>query len=56
MFATNWIARAEYLHYEFANKRHFTPTTIAGLDHDLKLDVVRAGASYKFGGPVVARY
>jgi outer membrane immunogenic protein len=57
MFGTNWIARAEYLHYEFDSKLHFLPpSTLTGLSHDLKLDVVRAGISYKFGGPVVARY
>ena len=55
-FSSNWIARAEYLHYEFDGKTHFQPSLVAGINHDLKLDVVRAGLSYKFGSPIVAKY
>jgi outer membrane immunogenic protein len=58
MFAQNWIARAEYLHYEFEDKLHFQPGLVLGTPVDLKVDVVRAGVSYKFGwgSPIVAKY
>jgi outer membrane immunogenic protein len=63
-FASNWIARLEYLHYGFGGE------TLVGVNHpsfvpgargvftvgSTGYDTVRAGISYKFGGPVVARY
>jgi outer membrane immunogenic protein len=59
MFAPNWMARAEYLHYEFDSKLHFNPNPLFGIPTDLKMDVARAGVSYKFGwaaSPVAAKY
>jgi outer membrane immunogenic protein len=59
----NWIGRAEYLHYHFEDS-FFGPIVpgrpgfVIGIRYGAKtdLDVVRAGVSYKFGGPIVARY
>jgi opacity protein-like surface antigen len=52
LFDTNWLARLEYLHYDFGNSGS-TAFTGFGLPFsqsrgDLTLDVVRAGLSYKF--------
>jgi opacity protein-like surface antigen len=68
LFDTNWLARLEYLHYDFGNSGSssapalFLPvgTVSSQSSGDLTLDVVRAGLSYKFdpvgfaGGAVVA--
>ena len=61
---TNWLARLEYLHYDFGTAGNSTVTTITGgvaatstaVEGPLTVDVVRAGLSYKFGGawPVAA--
>jgi opacity protein-like surface antigen len=52
---TNWLARLEYLHYDFADSgsSFFTgaPSSSSG---NLTVDVVRAGVSYKFGQDQVA--
>ena len=63
---SNWIARVEYLHYDFGtveNTGSFSstdPTVSASADRGGRqtIEVVRAGVSYKFGadGPVVAKY
>ncbi len=50
---TNWLARLEYLHYDFGNSGSFVgPPTAAVITSqssgDLTVDVVRAGLSYKF--------
>ena len=55
---TNWIARLEYLHYDFGHSRaaqSFTnvnqgiPTVSVNTVGSQTIDVVRAGLSYKFG-------
>jgi opacity protein-like surface antigen len=53
LFDTNWLARLEYLHYDFGAS---ATTSVGGgfglpasqRSGDLTLDVVRAGLSYKF--------
>lgn len=66
----NWVVRAEYLHYQFGGASGALPlvsavpgaTCAPGLcnwavsSSNLKIDTVRVGLSYKFGGPVVANY
>jgi opacity protein-like surface antigen len=53
LFDTNWLARLEYLHYDFGNSGS-AATAGFGLaptlqsSGDLTLDVVRAGLTYKF--------
>ena len=55
---TNWLARLEYLHYDFGDAANSTSTTITGgaafpsvsSAGPLTVDLVRAGLSYKFGG------
>ena len=47
--ATNWLARLEYLHYDFGDSGStFSPDSSSSSGH-LTTDVVRAGLSYKFG-------
>jgi outer membrane immunogenic protein len=63
---TDWfILRAEYLHYSFGNDyslpRSANTSIGPGLNDHVTfktVDVIRVGASYKFGwgGPIVARY
>jgi opacity protein-like surface antigen len=53
LFDTNWLARLEYLHYDFGNTGSSFASSFAGAvssrrGGDLTLDVVRAGLSYKF--------
>ncbi len=48
MFTPNWLARVEYLHYEFENRNHFSPSLLIGRTYDLAIDVVRGGVSYRF--------
>jgi outer membrane immunogenic protein len=57
----NWIAGIDYKHIEFEkyNSTGITstlllPYTLTGID--TKIDQVTARISYKFGGPVVAKY
>lgn len=65
-FASNWMVRAEYLHVDLgtATGTVFLPTAACAnggpcgtsYARDLTYDMGRVGLSYKFGGPVVARY
>jgi outer membrane immunogenic protein len=59
LWNTNWLARLEYLHYDFGNSGNLTATFTAGTAIDsivasttwsrhLTADVVRAGVDYKF--------
>jgi opacity protein-like surface antigen len=52
---TNWLARLEYLHYDFGNTgSSFSNGTSTFSSGDLTSDVVRAGLSYKFGQDLIA--
>jgi opacity protein-like surface antigen len=56
LFNTNWLARLEYLHYDFGNSGSATSVSTFGVvttpgaltSRELTVDVVRAGLSYKF--------
>ena len=53
LFDTNWLARLEYLHYDFGNTGSAFASSFQGVvssrsSGDLTVDVVRAGLSYKF--------
>jgi outer membrane immunogenic protein len=66
MFAHSWILRAEYLHADLGNVTSTFSLPAADcytggpcgatLSKDVRYDIGRVGVSYKFGGPVVARY
>jgi outer membrane immunogenic protein len=69
MVATNWIVRAEYMYHRFEGATGTFPILSPGFSctaaanfrfqasaSDLEIHTLRAGLSYKFGGPVVARY
>ena len=67
MLDANWIVRAEYLHYDLGNVTDtfgFNGISPGGLPEPqsatwsrrFTYDTVRAGLSYKFGGPVIAKY
>jgi outer membrane immunogenic protein len=47
LWETNWLARAEYLHYDFGDSGNTFPT--GPTSGHLTADVVRTGLSYKFG-------
>ena len=59
---TNWIARVEYLHYDFGTLEPATavttttpgPGSFADRSGRQTIEVVRAALSYKFGDPAVA--
>ncbi len=66
IYNSNWLFRVEYLHYDFGDQGGLTGTGItrsvdgtsvttsstALTTGHLTADVVRAGLSYKFGGPI----
>jgi outer membrane immunogenic protein len=58
MLDTDWIARAEYLHYDFGS----VTNTLAAAQQSttwsraFRYETVRVGLSYKFGGPVQTGY
>lgn len=67
MLDANWMVRGEYLHADLGNVTNLlvldpVNSCFAGgpcgatFSRDVRYDIVRLGASYKFGGPVVARY
>jgi outer membrane immunogenic protein len=60
IYNSNWLLRVEYLHYDFGDRVSSanvstigasTSSTVLNNGH-LTADVVRAGISYKFGGPI----
>jgi outer membrane immunogenic protein len=66
MFASAWMLRAEYLHADVGNVTSafslpavdcvgFAPCG-ATLSRNVRYDIGRVGVSYKFGGPIVAKY
>jgi opacity protein-like surface antigen len=55
LWDTNWLARLEYLHYDFDNSgSSFSTGNPDSSSGHLTVDVVRAGVSYKFGQDQVA--
>ena len=67
MLDANWMVRGEYLHADLGNVTNvlsLDPVNScfaggpcgASFSREVRYDIVRVGASYKFGGPVVARY
>lgn len=56
-FAPNWSGKIEYMHYGFDSST--APTgTLSGppIALSLRIDTVKVGVNYRFGGPVAARY
>jgi len=67
IYNSNWLFRVEYLHYDFGNQGSAVASAItpqsssaatnltqgtSKITGTLTADVVRAGLSYKFGGPI----
>jgi outer membrane immunogenic protein len=60
----NWIVSAEYLHVDLGKIKASGPISDTGgtvnsaldFSSNLQSDIVRAGISYKFGGPAIAKY
>jgi outer membrane immunogenic protein len=50
LFDTNWLARLEYLHYDFGNSGSGadSQSLLSQTTGNLTVDVIRAGLSYKF--------
>jgi outer membrane immunogenic protein len=57
-FTPNWSARLEYRYTDFGTFRNASTFAFPGFsyEHDPVFHTVRGGISYRFGGPVVARY
>ena len=60
-FANNWSVKAEYDYLDFGTRRETLISVATGapaFQYDVRqrIDLVKAGINYKFGGPVVARY
>ncbi|UCF54911.1 MAG: porin family protein, partial [Bradyrhizobium sp.] len=66
-FGGGWSLKAEYLYVDLgrasATSTNLTnvafgafPSSLVTHSADIKSNIVRVGVSYKFGGPVVARY
>jgi opacity protein-like surface antigen len=51
---TNWLARLEYLHYDFGDSGSSFSGSSSQTSGHLTTDVVRAGLSYKFGQDLIA--
>jgi outer membrane immunogenic protein len=53
----NWSAKVEYMHFDFGHTLNYslTPPTFL-FNQNLRVDSVKVGINYLFGGPVVARY
>jgi len=60
-FAPSWSVKAEYNHLDFGTAREtvqpLTPA-VAPFDYDIRqrIDLVKVGLNYRFGGPIVAKY
>lgn len=56
-FTPNWSAKLEYMHYGF-DAVNAPPLTlnVPEIGTTLRLDTVKAGINYRWGGPVVAKY
>lgn len=56
-FSPNWSAKLEYMHYGFADldAPRLTINTVE-IGTSLRVDTVKAGINYRFGGPIVATY
>jgi outer membrane immunogenic protein len=59
-FSPNWTAFVEYNYLDFGTRNYtltdVTNTFTANFDVRDRVNVVKGGVNYKFGGPVVARY
>ena len=56
MFAPAWRARVEYRFSDYGRISNVSPAFQATYRHDPQFHTVRAGVSYSFGAPVVAKY
>lgn len=57
-FTPNWSARLEYRYTDFGTFRNNSTVSFPGFsyEHDPVFHTVRAGISYRFGGPMVSTY
>jgi outer membrane immunogenic protein len=59
-FSQNWSAKIEYNYMDLGTVRaHFTSPVTAftsDVDNRERINVVKVGINYRFGGPVIARY
>ncbi len=53
----NWSAKVEYMHFDFGHTLNYSlvPPTFP-FNQTLRVDTVKFGINYLFGGPVVAKY
>jgi outer membrane immunogenic protein len=57
-FTPNWSAKLEYMHYGFDSVTAPPGTLSVGtpVSLSLRVDTIKVGINYRFGGPIVARY
>lgn len=57
-FARNWSAKVEYLHYGFdrVDAPVGTLAPAVAVATTLRIDTVKVGLNYRWGGPIVAKY
>jgi outer membrane immunogenic protein len=59
-FTPNWSVKLEYLHFDFGHTLNYTVFNAGGtpflFNQNLRLDTIKVGANFTWGGPIVARY
>jgi outer membrane immunogenic protein len=55
-FTPNWSAKIEYMHYGFDSITSPAGTLGDPIALSLRVDTVKVGVNYRWGGPIVARY
>ena len=60
-FTSNWSVKIEYDYMDFGTRRETLQPVQAGgfpFQYDIRqrVELVKAGVNYRFGGPVIARY
>lgn len=55
-FTPNWSARAEYRYTDLGSDNMASAALNSQDDSTVKFHAIRAGITYKFGGPIVAKY
>jgi outer membrane immunogenic protein len=55
-FTPNWSAKIEYMHYGFDSITSPAGTLGDPIALSMRVDTVKVGVNYRWGGPIVARY
>jgi outer membrane immunogenic protein len=57
-FTPNWSAKLEYMHYGFdsVNSAVGSLALLQPVSLSLRVDTIKVGINYRWGGPIVAKY